>query len=118
MLWPWCRLAATAPIRPLTWEPPYAAGAALKRQIKKKKKEKKKEVTEEGKKRENKIIERMYRNGRGPEGRWEEKFCYSRTGTWPSAFPPLPPTFSFSTCGGYLLRFCYQWTWENVVIPA
>ena len=31
---PWllCRPAAVAPIRPLAWEPPYAAGAALKRQ--------------------------------------------------------------------------------------
>ena len=37
-LWLWLRLAATAPIGPLTWEPPYAAGVALK----KKKKEKKK----------------------------------------------------------------------------
>ena len=26
----WCRLGATAPMRPLAWEPPYAAGAALK----------------------------------------------------------------------------------------
>ena len=24
----WCRLVATAPIRPLAWEPPCAAGAA------------------------------------------------------------------------------------------
>ena len=32
-LWLWCRLAATAPIKPLAWEPPYALGAALKRQI-------------------------------------------------------------------------------------
>ena len=31
-LWLWCRLAAVAPIGPLGWEPPYAAGAALKRQ--------------------------------------------------------------------------------------
>ena len=30
-LWLWCRLAATAPILPLAWELPYAAGAALKR---------------------------------------------------------------------------------------
>ena len=30
----WCRLAAAAPIQPLAWEPPYAAGAAL---LKKKK---------------------------------------------------------------------------------
>ena len=37
LLWLWRRLAATAPIRPLAREPPYAAGAALekaKRQIK------------------------------------------------------------------------------------
>ena len=27
-LWLWCRLAATALIRPLAWEPPYAAGVA------------------------------------------------------------------------------------------
>ena len=31
------RLAAVAPIRPLAWEPPHAAGAALKRLKKKKK---------------------------------------------------------------------------------
>ena len=31
-LWLWYRLAATAPIGPLAWEPPYATGAALKRQ--------------------------------------------------------------------------------------
>ena len=35
-LWLWCRLAATAPIRPLAWEPPYAAGVALQRQKNKK----------------------------------------------------------------------------------
>ena len=34
-LWPWHRLAAVAPIRPLPWEPPHATGAALKRQKKK-----------------------------------------------------------------------------------
>ena len=28
LLWLWCRRAATAPIRPLAWEPPYAIGAA------------------------------------------------------------------------------------------
>ena len=37
-LWLWCRLAAAAPIQALAWEPPYAAGAALKRQKKRKKK--------------------------------------------------------------------------------
>ena len=33
-LWRWCRLAAATPIRPLAWELPYAAGAALKRKKK------------------------------------------------------------------------------------
>ena len=42
LLWLWRRSAATAPIRPLAWEPPYAAGAALKQQKTKKKKKKKK----------------------------------------------------------------------------
>ena len=32
LLWLWCRLAATPLIRPLPWEPPYAAGVAIKRQ--------------------------------------------------------------------------------------
>ena len=29
MLWLWCRPAVIAPTRPLAWEPPYAAAAAL-----------------------------------------------------------------------------------------
>ena len=29
LLWLWRRWAATAPIRPLAWEPPYAVGEAL-----------------------------------------------------------------------------------------
>ena len=32
----WCRLAATAPVQPLAWEPPCAADVALQRQKKKK----------------------------------------------------------------------------------
>ena len=39
LLWLWCRLGASAPIQPLSWEIPYATGEALKGQ-----KEKKKEV--------------------------------------------------------------------------
>ena len=31
LLWLWCRPTATAPIQPLVWEPPYAAGVALKK---------------------------------------------------------------------------------------
>ena len=30
LLWLWYKAAATAPIGPLTWEPPYASSAALK----------------------------------------------------------------------------------------
>ena len=42
LLWLWHRLAATALIGPLAWEPPYVTGVALKRQKKKKKKTKEK----------------------------------------------------------------------------
>ena len=38
LLWLWCRLAAVAPIRPLTWELPCAMGSALKRKNKNKRK--------------------------------------------------------------------------------
>ena len=38
LLWLWQRLAATAPIGPLAWEPPYATGAALEKTKKKKRK--------------------------------------------------------------------------------
>ena len=37
LLWLWRRPVATAPIRPLAWEPPYAAGTALKDKKMKKK---------------------------------------------------------------------------------
>ena len=40
LLWLWRGPAATAPIRPLAWDPPYAEGMALKRQKGKKKKKK------------------------------------------------------------------------------
>ena len=47
LLWLWYKPAATAPIRPLAWEPPYATGAALKsKKAKTKKKQKKKTKTE------------------------------------------------------------------------
>ena len=35
-LWLWCRLTAVAATGPLAWEPPYAAGVAIKRPKKKK----------------------------------------------------------------------------------
>ena len=36
LLWLWRRLVATAPMRPLAWEPPYAMGAALEKGKKRK----------------------------------------------------------------------------------
>ena len=38
LLWLWCELVASASTGPLAWKPPYALGAAPKRQKKKKKK--------------------------------------------------------------------------------
>ena len=38
LLWLWCRPVATAPIRRLAWDSPYAAGAALEQAKKKKEK--------------------------------------------------------------------------------
>ena len=45
LMWLWCRPAAVALIGPLAWEPPYAAGVALKGQ--KTKKERKKQTNKE-----------------------------------------------------------------------
>ena len=42
LLWLWCRLAATALIGPLAWEPPYAMGVALKKKPKRQEKGKRK----------------------------------------------------------------------------
>ena len=44
LLWLWCRRAATALIRSLAWEPPYASGAALEKGKKTKRKKKKKRL--------------------------------------------------------------------------
>ena len=42
LLWLWHRPVATAPIRPLAWEPLYAAGAVQEKAKRQKKKKKKK----------------------------------------------------------------------------
>ena len=46
LLWRWHRPAAVAPIQPLSWEPPYAMGAALKKTKRQKVKKKKKNFIE------------------------------------------------------------------------
>uniref|UniRef100_A0A8D0QCB9 Ryanodine receptor 1 n=1 Tax=Sus scrofa TaxID=9823 RepID=A0A8D0QCB9_PIG len=45
LLWLWRRLAATAPIRPLAWEPPYAAGVALEKAKRQKKEKREREIS-------------------------------------------------------------------------
>ena len=44
LLWLWRRPVATALIRPLAWEPPYAAGAAQRNSKKTEKKKKNSEI--------------------------------------------------------------------------
>jgi len=44
LLWLWRRLVATAPIRPLAWEPSYAAGVALEKAKRQKTKQNTKNV--------------------------------------------------------------------------
>ena len=46
LLWLWRRPVATAPIRPLAWEPPYAVRAAQEKTKKKKRKKEKKSSIE------------------------------------------------------------------------
>ena len=48
LLWLWHRPVATALIRPLAWEPPYAVGVALEKAKRQKKKKKKKVGRERG----------------------------------------------------------------------
>ena len=44
LLWLWRRLAVTAPIGPLAWDSPYAAGVALEKTNKTKQKKDKKQI--------------------------------------------------------------------------
>ena len=55
-LWLWCRPAATALIRPLAWEPPYAAGMALEKAKDQKKKKKRRTRIYKGKDELNTLI--------------------------------------------------------------
>ena len=50
LLWLWRSPAATAPIGPLAWEPPYAARAALEKAKRQKQKKKTKKTTTTGEK--------------------------------------------------------------------
>ena len=58
LLWLWHRLAATAPIGSLAWEPPYATGVALK---KTRERERERERRKEKEKKERKERERKER---------------------------------------------------------
>ena len=97
LLWLWCRPAATAPIRPLTWEPPYASSAALKS---KKRKEGRKGGRKEERKKERKKFRMsasgppfsMFRgNARGRAELWQTILALSLS---TPAAPAQPSTAS------------------------
>ena len=60
LLWLWCRLAATALILPLAWEPPYATPVALKSQTKNKTKQTKKHPKQTNKQKNPKKPQRKF----------------------------------------------------------
>ena len=62
MPWLWYRPVATAPIQPLTREPPYAASEVLTRPKKKKKKKKKKRKKKKKKKKKKKEKKKHVQN--------------------------------------------------------
>ena len=51
----WCRLAAVAPVRPLAWELPYAAGAARKEREREKEGERGREKEREKERKKEKV---------------------------------------------------------------
>ena len=87
LLWLWCRLAATALIWPLAWEPPYATGAALK-----------KVKTKQNKKIKNTVFSKFWRPKRSSWGfRREAVACLLQllVAAWASlaaSLQPLPPS--------------------------
>ena len=56
--WLWRRLEATAPIRPLAWEPPFAGGAA--QEMAERQKKKKKERTKNTLKNKPEILKKLF----------------------------------------------------------
>ena len=67
LLWLWCRLAATALIRPLPWEPPYAVSVALKSSKKERKREREREKKRKEKRKEKKEGKKERKNLPGTE---------------------------------------------------
>ena len=62
LLWLWCKLAATGPIRPLAWEPPYAARVAL--EMAKRQKKTKQNKTKQKNPKPSKVL---FTHGNGPK---------------------------------------------------
>ena len=65
LLWLWYRPVATALIRPLVWEPPYPAGAALEKAKRQNKQTNKKKTTRYNRIKIHKICSRCCQNGLG-----------------------------------------------------
>ena len=85
LLWLWCKPTAIAPIWPLTWELPYAAGAALKRPKTEKRRSKGRE--EETREREKMGRWEVNRTWTGSLGLWSEWHDVFSPGLDPYASP-------------------------------
>ena len=90
LLWLWCRLAATALIRPLAWEPPYTVGVALKKKKKLKSNQGKKKNKD---KNEDVLLNRLYsgqkRLERHPESTERQKLSTKNSLCRACIFPKL-----------------------------
>ena len=100
LLWVWCRPEATAPIWPLTWEPPYVAGAAQEMAKKKKDKMEKEEATLDG-----------WGNPLTGRQQWVAKGRGWPAAKWPlpgeTCPPRVPKTPAFRGCMLLSLSCCY-----------
>ena len=95
LLWLWVRPAAVALIRPLAWEPPYAAGTALEKD----KKDKKQNKTKQKKPKTKPPHKRLY---------GEKSLLFRLSSTH---FPPcltLPPTMAIRGIGQFICYLVYR----------
>ena len=114
LLWLWRRLAATAPIWPLAWEPPYVAGAAQEQQQKDKKRKK------EGKK-ETLLCRLEQSEGSGVKSSliWLIGFAYFLRSSWWSqalCFLPASQTVFSSFIDSYLCCLTIDHSYTALVI--
>ena len=125
LLWLWCRSVATAPIRPLAWQPPYVTGSSPRKDKRKegreegrtrKEKKRKEKKRKERKKKKNPTVSRPTLSRESPTDQEGPKGDSSEGQTWPKGLqvgsglvpPPSPPLryllFQSSPLSGHLSR--------------